>query len=131
MVKVVRARGLEIAYECAGEGPPLVFVHGAADDGRVWRPQLAALADLYVNDAFGTAHRAHASTEGVARLLSPAVAGLLMEALIRVARDRGLRSMEGLVLRNNPPMLRFARALGFEVYSVAEDPLTLRIVKAL
>ncbi len=40
--------------------------------------QLAALGDLYVNDAFGTAHRAHASTEGVARYL-PAVAGLLME----------------------------------------------------
>ena len=39
---------------------------------------LAALGDVYVNDAFGTAHRAHASTEGVAHLL-PAVAGLLME----------------------------------------------------
>jgi phosphoglycerate kinase len=40
--------------------------------------QLAALADLYVNDAFGSAHRAHASTEGVAHYL-PAVAGFLME----------------------------------------------------
>lgn len=40
--------------------------------------KLAALADLYVNDAFGTAHRAHASTEGVAHHL-PAVAGFLME----------------------------------------------------
>lgn len=40
--------------------------------------QLAALADVYVNDAFGTAHRAHASTAGVAAYL-PAVAGLLME----------------------------------------------------
>jgi phosphoglycerate kinase len=40
--------------------------------------QLAGLADLYVNDAFGTAHRAHASTEGVAHYL-PAVAGFLME----------------------------------------------------
>jgi phosphoglycerate kinase len=40
--------------------------------------QLAALADVYVNDAFGTAHRAHASTEGVAHFL-PAVAGFLME----------------------------------------------------
>ena len=39
---------------------------------------LARLADLYVNDAFGSAHRAHASTEGVAHYL-PAVAGLLME----------------------------------------------------
>ena len=39
--------------------------------------QLAAFADVYVNDAFGTAHRAHASTEGVAHLL-PAVAGKLM-----------------------------------------------------
>lgn len=59
------------------------------------------------------------------------IAGLLMESLIRVARERGLTSMEGLVLRSNPPMLRFARALGFEVHSVAEDPLTLRIVKKL
>jgi len=40
---------------------------------------LAELGDLYVNDAFGSAHRAHASTEGVARYLKPAVAGLLME----------------------------------------------------
>ncbi len=40
--------------------------------------QLAKLGDVYVNDAFGTAHRAHASTEGVAHLL-PAYAGLLME----------------------------------------------------
>jgi phosphoglycerate kinase len=40
---------------------------------------LAALADVYVDDAFGAAHRAHASTEGIARHLRPAVAGLLME----------------------------------------------------
>lgn len=59
------------------------------------------------------------------------IAGQLMEALIRAARERGLTSMEGLVLRNNPVMLRFARALGFEVHSAPEDPLTLRIVKAL
>lgn len=46
-------------------------------------PQLATafarLGDFYVNDAFGAAHRAHASTEGVAHLRKPAVAGLLME----------------------------------------------------
>ncbi|HEY2806747.1 MAG TPA: phosphoglycerate kinase [Gemmatimonadales bacterium] len=39
----------------------------------------AGLGDFYVNDAFGSAHRAHASTEGLAHLLRPAVAGLLME----------------------------------------------------
>jgi phosphoglycerate kinase len=44
--------------------------------------QLAALADVYVNDAFGTAHRAHASTEGIARIL-PGVAGFLMEKEIK------------------------------------------------
>jgi phosphoglycerate kinase len=44
--------------------------------------QLAALAEIYVNDAFGSAHRAHASTEGVAKHL-PAVAGFLMEKEIQ------------------------------------------------
>lgn len=41
--------------------------------------QLAANADIYVNDAFGTAHRAHASTEGVTKFLSPSVAGFLLQ----------------------------------------------------
>jgi len=44
---------------------------------------LAALGEAYVNDAFGTAHRAHASTEGVPKLLKPAVAGFLMETELR------------------------------------------------
>jgi len=44
--------------------------------------QLARLGDVYVNDAFGSAHRAHASTEAVARRLPAAVAGFLMEAEI-------------------------------------------------
>jgi pimeloyl-ACP methyl ester carboxylesterase len=33
----VRANGLDIAYERAGAGSPLLFVHGAAEDGRIWR----------------------------------------------------------------------------------------------
>jgi phosphoglycerate kinase len=41
--------------------------------------ELASLVDVYVNDAFGSAHRAHASTEGITHFLKPAVAGLLME----------------------------------------------------
>ena len=47
------------------------------DDGLA--QALARLGDLYVNDAFGAAHRAHSSTAGVAKHLHPAVAGLLME----------------------------------------------------
>ena len=46
-MKVARANGLELAYERLGEGPPLVFVHGGAEDGRIWQPQLAALADEF------------------------------------------------------------------------------------
>jgi phosphoglycerate kinase len=45
---------------------------------------LARLANMYVNDAFGAAHRAHATTEGVARRLRPAVAGLLLEREVTV-----------------------------------------------
>jgi len=41
--------------------------------------KLASLAEIYVNDAFGSAHRAHASTEGITHFLKPAAAGLLME----------------------------------------------------
>ncbi|HEX5474477.1 MAG TPA: phosphoglycerate kinase [Vicinamibacterales bacterium] len=45
--------------------------------------QLASLADVYVDDAFGSAHRAHASTEGVVRHVKEAAAGLLMQAELR------------------------------------------------
>lgn len=48
------------------------------DNDPTFAKQLAALADVYVNDAFGTAHRSHASTEGITHYL-PSVAGLLME----------------------------------------------------
>jgi pimeloyl-ACP methyl ester carboxylesterase len=47
MTEIVRSNGLEIAYERVGHGPPLVFVHGAAEDGRIWEPQLDALADEF------------------------------------------------------------------------------------
>ncbi|HEY9165912.1 MAG TPA: phosphoglycerate kinase [Candidatus Kryptonia bacterium] len=45
--------------------------------------ELASLGDIYVNDAFGSAHRAHASTEGITKFLKPAVAGYLMEKELR------------------------------------------------
>ncbi|MBD5655261.1 MAG: phosphoglycerate kinase [Candidatus Eremiobacteraeota bacterium] len=62
--------------------------------------RLANLGDIYVNDAFGTAHRAHASTEGIARFL-PAVAGFLMEAELRA-----------LAALTNDPKMPFVCAIG-------------------
>ncbi len=59
------------------------FHEGEEKNDPEFARKLADLADVYVNDAFGSAHRAHASTEGVAHLLQPAVAGYLMEKEIR------------------------------------------------
>ena len=69
----------------AGEDGPLRLLENLRFDPReeqndpALAAELAALADVYVNDAFGAAHRAHASTEAVAHLL-PCAAGLLLEA---------------------------------------------------
>ena len=67
-----------------GDGDVLLLENTRFDAGEeandeALSAQLARLGDVYVNDAFGAAHRAHASTAGVARHLRPAVAGLLME----------------------------------------------------
>lgn len=55
------------------------FLPGEEKNDEALSKQFAELGDLYVNDAFGAAHRAHSSTAGVAKFLRPAVAGLLME----------------------------------------------------
>lgn len=55
------------------------FVKGETKNDPEFSKQLAKLADLYVNDAFGSAHRAHCSTEGVAHLVKQAAAGFLMQ----------------------------------------------------
>ena len=80
----------EVAEKAAGELQPggvlllenTRFHAGETKNDLEMAKQLAALADLFVNDAFGSAHRAHASTEGVAKYL-PAVAGFLMEKEIQ------------------------------------------------
>jgi pimeloyl-ACP methyl ester carboxylesterase len=53
--------GVKIAYGRVGDGPPLVFVHGAAEDGRVWQPQLAALADEFTVVAWDEPGAGHSS----------------------------------------------------------------------
>ena len=56
------------------------FLPGEEKNDDALARRLAALGDVYVNDAFGSAHRAHASTAGITKHLRPAVAGLLMES---------------------------------------------------
>lgn len=81
------------AADALGEGGVLLlenvrFLPGEETNEREIAEGLAALADVYVNDAFGAAHRAHASTAGVAEVVRhegrPAVAGLLMERELRM-----------------------------------------------
>lgn len=76
-----------MAAELKGAGGVLLlenlrFHKAETDNDSEFARNLASLGDVYVNDAFGTAHRAHASTEGVAHYL-PGVAGFLMEKEIR------------------------------------------------
>jgi phosphoglycerate kinase len=97
--KVHDCVGPEVAAAAGSLGPGGLLLlenlrfHGeeTANDAP-FAAQLAALAEVYVNDAFGTAHRAHASTVGVPRVL-PGVAGLLMarelEVLGRLLNDPG------------------------------------------
>jgi phosphoglycerate kinase len=63
------------------------FHPGEEANDPAFAKQLASVADLYVNDAFGTAHRAHASTAGVTEFLSPSVAGLLVEKELKFLQD--------------------------------------------
>lgn len=63
------------------------FLSGEEKNDDELARSLAELGDVYVNDAFGAAHRAHASTEGVARFARPAVAGLLMELELKYLGD--------------------------------------------
>ena len=59
------------------------FFPGEEENAAELARRFAGLGDLYVNDAFGSAHRAHASTEAVAHLLKPAVAGFLLEKVLK------------------------------------------------
>jgi phosphoglycerate kinase len=63
------------------------FYPGEEKNDQELARKFASLGDFYVNDAFGSAHRAHASTEAVAHLLKPAVSGFLMEKELRYLGD--------------------------------------------
>jgi phosphoglycerate kinase len=127
------------------------------DNDQAFAQQLATLADIYVNDAFGTAHRAHASTSGVPQYL-PAVAGLLMERELsflgkaltsperpfvailggakisdKISVIRNLLSKVDLLLIGGAMANTFLKAQGYEVgQSLVEDeslPMARQILK--
>ncbi|MGA2987428.1 MAG: phosphoglycerate kinase [Terriglobia bacterium] len=95
--RLAQALGKPVAFAADCIGPEAEAAASALQDGDVlllenlrfhpeeeknapeFAQKLAALAEVYVDDAFGSAHRAHASTEGVTHYLSPCAAGLLME----------------------------------------------------
>lgn len=120
--------------------------------------ELASLAEIYVNDAFGTAHRAHASTEGMARLMDKRAAGLLMEreleflgALLHEPKRPALALLGGAKIMGKVPVIEnlmnnvdsllvgggmiftFLKAMGLEIgKSIVDDELletTLRITR--
>merc|ERR1719409_765039 len=72
------------------------FYKGETKNDPVLAESMASLADIFVNDAFGTAHRAHSSTEGVTKFLSPSVSGFLL--------DKELKYLKGAVDAPNRPM---------------------------
>jgi len=87
--------GAEVESEVAkmGDGDIVLlenvrFYKGETDNDPEFAAALAKLADAFVNDAFGTAHRAHASTAGVADHLSPCVCGFLIEKELAYLGDK-------------------------------------------
>jgi acetyltransferase len=83
----------------------------------------------YVVDPAGTSCEFAAAVDDVWQ--GSGVAGILMHALIGVARSRGLARMEGIVLATNSRMLKFTRQLGFSAQRDPEDRDTVRVVREL
>ena len=82
-MEAIDTSGLRITYERVGLGPPLIFVHGAADDSRIWRPQLDGLADEFTVVAWDEPGAGHSSDlpEGFELADYAHCLGALIEAL--------------------------------------------------
>merc|ERR1719407_109655 len=76
------------------------FYKGETKNDPALAESMASLADLFVNDAFGTAHRAHSSTEGVTKFLKPSVSGFLLKKeldYLKGAVDSPVKPMAAIV----------------------------------
>ncbi len=97
--------GAKAAVDAMADGDVILlenvrFHAGETSNDPEFAKQLASVAEMYVNDAFGTAHRAHASTAGVTAHLSPCVAGLLIEKelkFLQAAVDAPVRPLAAIV----------------------------------
>jgi pimeloyl-ACP methyl ester carboxylesterase len=92
-MEVLRANGLEIAYERVGEGSPLVLAHGAAVDSRMWAPQVAALADEFTVVAWdepGAGRSSDVPTDFALADYSNCLAALIRELDLGPAHVAGL-----------------------------------------
>lgn len=132
------------------------FLPGEEKNDAALAERLATLGDVYVNDAFGAAHRGHASTEGVAHHVHPAVAGLLMEreldylgralaepqrpfvAILGGAKISGKLDVIGALLPHVDRMLiggamanTFFRAMGLETGKSLVEPDRIELAQQL
>lgn len=132
------------------------FYPGEEENSADLAKKFAALGDFYVNDAFGSAHRAHSSTEGVAKLLKPAVSGFLMEqelAYLGSALDKPVRPFVAVlggakvsgkidliehllprvdeILVGGAMACTFFRAMGLETGNSLVEPDRIELAKAL
>jgi pimeloyl-ACP methyl ester carboxylesterase len=111
-VEVVHVNGLEIAYRRAGAGPPLVFVHGAACDSRIWGPQLEALAGdfgVIAWDEPGAGSSSDLPADFTLADYADCLAGLIEGLGVGPAHVAGLSSGGTLVLelyRRRPELIR-------------------------
>jgi pimeloyl-ACP methyl ester carboxylesterase len=93
MMKRVEVHGLTIAYERVGAGRPLVLVHGAADDSRIWHPQLAGLADEFTVIAWdepGAGQSCDLPKEWSLTSVADALAGLIESLQLGPAHVAGM-----------------------------------------
>jgi pimeloyl-ACP methyl ester carboxylesterase len=138
-MKLVERGGLRIAYRSVGDGPLVVFVHGAAEDGRIWRPQLAGLADEFTVVAWDEpgAGRSSDLPEGFALAdFADGLASLIEELALGPAHVAGL-SWGGTVAlelyRRRPELV--ATLIMIDTYagwkgSLPEDEVQARVAGA-
>lgn len=99
-----------------------------ADVERDGRPVQVGVARYIVDDTGTGCEFAIALDDG---WHGSGLAGILMHALMQVARERGLQTMEGIVLASNTPMLKLARQLGFTPQRDPDDRDTVRVLRSL